>query len=307
MTTKEKVLLQNKLDSSDKLALLSIDDICLLINRTVKARSWNGKVNLKKAQTAQSLISKLGIGWTAIDSPDFPPMLREMKDPPYMIFYRGNLDALNAPCVSVVGTRRATAGAMKAAIQFGFDSASAGMTVVSGFAFGIDIASHRGVLKAEKGSACAVLPCGIDTIAPASHTKYAASILQRGGLILSEYIPGTPAAPFRFVQRNRLIAALSPATVVIQAPSGSGAMITADLALDYNRELFFHEVAVSEVSAALEKASRQLLAKKELLEGKKKQGRSAFQYVEDGAPLIKDFSDFQNKKGYCPQKGPELF
>ena len=120
---------------------------------------------------------------------------------------------------------------------------------------------------------------GIDIVAPSSHKRLAAKILETGGLILSEYLPGTPPAQFRYIQRNRIVAALSPVTLVVQAPAGSGAMITADLALGYNREVIFHS----------ECFSREVPAK----EGKEKSS-SPKSFVEDGAKVISGYCDFKN-------------
>ena len=294
LTTKEKSLLQNNLDSSARLALMSIDDISIAVKRAFSRATWNGKECLKKAQRAAKIIRAFGIEWTACDRFDFPAMLTEMTDPPYMLFYRGNLAALKNQCVSVVGTRRATVGARKAAEQFGHDAAADGTTVVSGLAFGIDICAHKGAL--ETGATAAVLPCGIDTIAPPAHTKYAQRILQNGGLLISEYIPGTPAAAFRFVQRNRIVAALSPATVVIQAPSGSGALITASLALGYGRDVMLHEEAFSRDAELVEKANLQNL-KAQIAMGKKVSSKIQYtvqRYREDGAPVIANYAEYRS-------------
>ena len=142
---------------------------------------------------------------------------------------------------------------------------------------------------------CAVLPSGIDVISPQSHTPLAQKILQTGGLLISEYLPGTEAAPFRFVQRNRIVAALSPVTLVVQAGQGSGAMITAGLALDYNRELFFHSQCFSPEVDLINKNSsiqwKKVLAQETKTEYKMNNTPKAF--VDDGAMVISDYAQFK--------------
>ena len=302
LTTKEKTLLQTSLEDSAHFASLSLADIVKQIHRDIKRAVWNGQESLKKAQAAERILHALGIHWTAWDSADFPAMLTEMTDPPYMLFYRGNLDCLKSPCVSVVGTRRATQGARKATEAFAHDAAEDGCTVVSGLAYGIDSYAHKGSLLSANGQTAAILPSGIDTITPLAHTKLAQRMLQKGGLILSEYAPGTPAQNFRFVQRNRIIAALSPVTVVTQAPSGSGALITADYALTYGRDVMLHAECFSKDASLVEQVNvRQLTAQAAL--GKKtahKLEQSVEKYREDGAPVIASYAEYKQCRESAP-------
>ena len=301
-TLSEKTLLQKKLDSFNDIAVMSNKELSSIIDRNLTRSVWDGKKVLKKAQTANFLMQKLGIRWSFFGDADYPAMLTEMKDPPYVIFYRGSLDCLKAECVSMVGTRRATVTARKAAFDFAREAAEDGQTVVSGLAFGIDIASHCGALKGKSAKTAAVLPGGIDTIVPSSHTKHAVQIIENGGVVLSEYTPGTPAQPFRFVQRNRIIAALSPATVVVQAPAGSGAMITADFALDYNRDVFFHGACFNRESRALDEVNARKLS---AMAGSGKAGErkarskllnSPERYVAEGAPVVNSYAEYRQLK-----------
>ncbi len=310
LTASEKILIQDKIEDSNQLSLLTIKDISSLIQRDITRAKWNGKQLYHKANTALFLINNLGINYTFCNDEDYPAMLREMKDPPFCIFYRGDLNCLKNECVSVVGTRKAGYYGRKAAHDFAKDACDSGFTVVSGLAYGIDIESHRGALEGKSAKTAAVLPGGIDTIVPHSHAKTAASIIQKGGVILSEYTPGTPAQNFRFVQRNRIIAALSPATVVIQAPAGSGAMITASLALDYNRYVFFHEACFNEESQKLKFANEHdlrimaLSSKSVEQKVKNKLLNSPQKYVEDGALIIKNFMEYNELKNndFCDIK-----
>lgn len=302
-TLSEKTLLQKKLDSFNDIAVMSNKELSSIIDRDLTRTVWDGNKVLKKAQTANFLMKKLGIGWSFFGDADYPAMLTEMKDSPYVVFYRGNLDCLKAECVSMVGTRRATATARKAAFDFARDASEEGQTVVSGLAFGIDIASHCGAMNGKSAKTVAVLPGGIDTIVPACHTKHAAQIIEKGGLILSEYTPGTPAQPFRFVQRNRIIAALSPATLVVQAPAGSGAMLTADFALDYNRDVFFHGACFNRESKALDEMNaRKLSALARSGKAGERKARSKLysspeRYVAEGAQVVNSYAEYCQLKG----------
>ena len=281
----------------DFISSLTVDSISFCVKRVFKRVSWNGRDALKKVKISASILENFKIQYTCFDDSDFPAMLREMKDPPFMLFYRGNLSVLSKKCVSVVGTRRATVQANRAASDFAKEACDSGFCVVSGLAFGIDAAAHKGALLSSNPATCAVLPSGIDTITPSSHTRLAAKILESGGLIMSEYVPGTPSVQFRYVQRNRIVAALSAATVVVQAPCGSGAMITAGLALDYNREIFFHNECFSAQATSINQNS-ELEWKKLIAQGKKleyKLNNSPASFVQDGALVISNFTDFKEK------------
>lgn len=298
LTLSEKILLQKNIDNFYNLALMSINELSLAAGRDLGKSFWDGQQSLRNAQIAAALIQRIGIEYVFADDVSYPAMLREMKDPPYVIFYRGSLECLEMSCVSMVGTRRATYSGRAAAFEFAESASNDGAAVVSGLAFGIDISSHRGALCGKSGKTVAVLPSGIDTVVPSQHKKTAMRIIEQGGLLLSEYVPGTPAAAFRFVQRNRIIAALSPATVVVQSPPGGGAMITASFALDYNRYLFFHEACFNGESRALEqRAMHDLEAMaqkggKHQIKARNKMLNSPERYVEDGAPVIKSYKEY---------------
>lgn len=286
-------------DSGADISKMTLDDICFAAGRVVKRADFKAETAAAEALKALKIIEMLGLKWTCLGDPDFPAMLRPetMKDSPFMIFYRGNLDVLKRKCVSVVGTRRCGVNGRRAALEFSKDACSDGLCVVSGLAYGIDGEAHKGAVFSKNPATAAVLPSGIDIITPGAHKNLAAKILDSGGLILSEYLPGVPALSYRFVQRNRIIAALSAETVVIQAPCGSGAMLTAGFALDYNRSVFFHKECFSAEGIALNEIS-ELELKKQLAQGKKVQykiNNSPKSYVEDGAAVVFSYSDFKSK------------
>lgn len=166
----------------------------------------------------------------------FPRLLRETFDPPAFLWVRGRLDDRDASSVAVVGTRRATEYGRRTAYHFAAGLAEAGYTIVSGLAHGIDAAAHRGALEAG-GRTIAVLGSGVDRIYPARHAALAREI-ERAGAVLSEYAMGAaPDAP-NFPRRNRIVSGLARGTLVVEAYETGGALITARLALEQNREVF---------------------------------------------------------------------
>jgi DNA processing protein len=176
------------------------------------------------------------ITFVSKDDARFPQLLREISDSPKGLFLRGALE--ERPLISVVGTRRFTSYGRRATSHIVRDLASAGFGIVSGLALGIDGEAHAAALDVG-GYTVAVLATGIDdaTIYPREHVRLAHRILESGGALISENPPKSPSVKYAFPKRNRLIAGLSPATVVIEASPNSGSLITARLALEENREV----------------------------------------------------------------------
>lgn len=309
LTLQEKKKFANLIDSASKLALFSIEEIQKFAGRSFSKRVvWNGSENLRCAKAVLYRCVQMKIGLVFYDDTEYPEILRQIPDAPYLLFYRGNVGLLAERTVSIVGTRRVTAMGRQAAIQFAYDAAMDGICVVSGLANGIDGCAHQGALNAwfdahEKGGQAlcaglgrtiAVLPSAIDEVVPYGHKKMAEQILQSGGCLISEYEPGMNIANWHFVGRNRIIAGLSPATVVIEAPAGSGALITADFAADYNRDVFFHEATFGGMAERVSDiVSRDLEARfatggvsKYKLENRPEK------FIKDGAPVIKDYKDY---------------
>jgi DNA processing protein len=201
-------------------------------------------------------LSAAGYRFLARSSGDFPPLLRAIHDPPAGLFLRGGGDPelLSRPSVAVVGARASSGYGASVARSLGRALAAAGLVVVSGLARGIDSEAHRGALEAD-GTTVAVLGCGIDRDYPAAHAELARRIAG-SGLIVSEYAPGVEPAPWRFPARNRIVAGLSAATVVVEARERSGALITADLALEEGREVF---AVPGEITSALSAGTNALL------------------------------------------------
>ncbi|MDR2521147.1 MAG: DNA-processing protein DprA [Spirochaetaceae bacterium] len=184
------------------------------------------------------VMSRRGIHGVSIRETVYPPLLKAIYDPPPLLFYRGSLAALadGGRALAVVGTRRPAAAAMGWVYQTARELAAAGVCVVSGLALGIDAQAHRAALDGG-GATCAVLGAAVDEVYPAAHRQLAQRIVDGGGALVSEYPPGTTARKWQFPERNRIIAGLCRATLVVEAGEKSGALITADFALEQNREL----------------------------------------------------------------------
>jgi DNA processing protein len=188
--------------------------------------------------------------------PLFPPRLRAIFDPPPALYLRGagHPELLALRAAAVVGARSCSPYGAQVARMLGRELAAAGLVVVSGLARGVDGEAHRGALEAG-GLTVAVLGCGIDRDYPASNVQLSRQIEQRG-LMVSEYEPGVEPAPWRFPARNRIIAGLCEAVVVVEARERSGALITADFALDEGREVF---AVPGEITAGLSVGTNALL------------------------------------------------
>ncbi len=186
----------------------------------------------------------------------FPELLGAIFDPPPFLYVRGGGDPqlLGRRSVAVVGARSCSAYGSQVARMLGRELAAAGLVVVSGLARGIDGEAHRGALEAG-GCTVAVLGCGIDRDYPASHAQLSRRIEEQG-LVVSEYEAGVEPAPWRFPARNRIIAGLSEAVVVVEARERSGALITADFALDEGREVF---AVPGEITSSLSAGTNALL------------------------------------------------
>jgi DNA processing protein len=201
-------------------------------------------------------LAAAGHRFLACSSPDFPFLLRAIHDPPAGLFLRGEADpeVLSRPAVAVVGARACSGYGASVGRSLGRELAAAGLVVVSGLARGIDAEAHRGALEAE-GTTVAVLGCGVDRDYPAAHAELARRVAA-AGVIVSEYAPGVEPAPWRFPARNRLVAGLCAATVVVEARERSGALITADLALEEGREVF---AVPGEITSSLSAGTNALL------------------------------------------------
>ncbi|MDR0447355.1 MAG: DNA-processing protein DprA [Treponema sp.] len=224
---------------------------------------------------------QLGIYRVEKDSPLYPPLLREIFDPPAFLYCRGRLPDPEKAAVALVGTRHPSAAASMQAIALGREFARAGITVISGLALGIDSLAHRGCLEG-RGCTAAVLGSSVDEIYPAVNRDLARRILKTGGSLLSEYELGTTPRKWYFPQRNRIISGMARATVIIEAPAASGALHTGRFALEQGRDLY---VASSGISSPLGAGSRRL--------------------ADEGCPVISHAADVFADWGLDPAELPD--
>lgn len=182
-------------------------------------------------------VNEKSISTVSPSSIGYPALLKEIPDFPKNINFLGEINKYeNTPKVAIVGTRRPTRYGLEAASDLARELSAAGVIVVSGLAIGIDAAAHVGAIEGGMPT-WAVLGSGLQNVQPVINRKLAEKIIKSGGAIISEYDNAHPADKWTFPQRNRIVAGLSIATIVVEAPEHSGALITADLALQYNRDV----------------------------------------------------------------------
>lgn len=191
-----------------------------------------------QAEAELENIKQLGCDILILDDGVYPSLLREIYDPPITLYVKGAwAECLEQPCVAIVGSRRCSTYGLNAAVMLARDLAQRGVTIVSGFARGIDAAAHRGAIEGG-GRTIAVLGTGIDEVYPRDHKKLAEEILDGGGALVSQFPLGTPPVSENFPYRNRIISGLSLGVIVVEAAENSGSLITARLAIEQNREVF---------------------------------------------------------------------
>jgi len=200
------------------------------------AQSISSGCSFEDALDQQRKTAERGVTVIVRSDPRYPASLREIFDPPTLLFARGRLELLQPFHFALVGTRRPTPYGLAAAERLSADLARAGLTIVSGMARGIDTAAHKGALAAG-GDTVAVLGCGVDVVYPSENRKLAAEMSTKG-LLLSEFAMGSTAFPQNFPIRNRIISGMSAGVLVVEGAQYSGSAITAKLALDQGREVF---------------------------------------------------------------------
>ncbi|MDR2500610.1 MAG: DNA-processing protein DprA [Treponema sp.] len=242
----EKIRLCSLLEREADAARLSPQDVKALLGRKTYTASWTMDGLRKDAERDHALARLRGIGYVSYGDRAYPPLLREFYDPPPVLFYQGGLPDPEQPLAAVVGTRKPTGAAAAAAYDIGRSLGAGGVPVVSGLALGIDAMAHRGAIEGG-GATIAVLGSGLDAVYPAANRALARKILERGGMLCSEYPPGTPPRKWQFPARNRIIAGLARGTLIVEAPAGSGALITAQFALDQGRDLWVSAVGVHSI------------------------------------------------------------
>lgn len=193
-------------------------------------RHFNPESELERAE-------KLGLEILGLGDPRYPFLLRESSDPPFVLYYKGDFLETDQAALAIVGSRHPSFYGLEQAKRFSEKLSRWGITIVSGFARGIDRSAHEGALAVSYGRTMAVLGSGLDVIYPKENRRLYGEIAERGA-VMSEFALGTPPLAENFPKRNRIIAGLSLGTVVIEAHSRSGSLITAHLAADEGREVF---------------------------------------------------------------------
>ena len=270
LKTHEKLILLNSFSSLKEFASSSIVDISMLLNRRLNIKFDIANIE-GVVEKALNVLKIYNIKMIMIEDEDFPLQLQEIPDPPFSIFIRGALPDSGFNMISVVGTRYPTGEGIKMALKFGAECASLSLPLVSGLARGIDSFSQRGCVDSG-GTSIGVLACGVERVYPRSNARLASKIIAGHGCILSEYPPFTEPLRFRFPQRNRIISGLSKTLLVLEAPKKSGALITADFALEQGRDVFVC---------------------KDILYSRKNEG--ALSLYEDGAVAISSIKDIISK------------
>lgn len=185
---------------------------------------------------ARSAVRAFGATAIALDDENYPPLLREIHDPPAFLYVKGDATLLREAQLAIVGSRSASPAAMRLARTLAADLVQAGLPICSGLAMGIDSAAHRGALAAQ-GRTVAVMGTGIDQVYPRVHQSLAQEVVASGCLV-TEFPPDTPPRKQNFPQRNRLISGMSLGVLVVEAALPSGSLITARTALEQGREVF---------------------------------------------------------------------
>ncbi len=194
--------------------------------------------NHDRAEGEVEAVRKLGGDILILDDGVYPALLSEIYDPPIALYVKGAWsECLEQPCVAIVGSRKCSTYGQNAASMLARDLAQRGVTIVSGFARGIDAAAHRGAIEGG-GRTLAVIGTGLDEVYPRDHKKLADEVLKAGGAFVSQFPLTTPPVSENFPYRNRIISGLSLGVIVVEAAENSGSLITARLAIEQNREVF---------------------------------------------------------------------
>lgn len=226
---------ENVYRASESELLASITAYSEIFGRSGKFPSKFDK-DLQQAEDSIKRAKDFGADIIAYDSPDYPEHLKEIADPPMVLYSRGEKELIKKPVIAVVGTRRSSQYGRWAAFEIAKRVAQCGIPVVSGMAEGIDSAAHAGCLSTGMGTV-AVFGTGIDLCFPASNRKLCRQIVEEG-LTLSEFSPGERGIAAYFPLRNRIISALSKSVIVVEGAIKSGSLITASLAADQGRDVF---------------------------------------------------------------------
>ncbi|AHH08262.1 DNA-protecting protein DprA [Borrelia anserina] len=241
LRSEEKLKIFNAFDLSD-LCKLSLKDISNYLSRDF--RKIHRLPNLKLVELQQKIINKTGAKVVSLGSKDYPLKLKRIYDPPFAVYYKGNLPSPNFLSWAVVGSRQISRDLVDKIKELSSHLVSNHVEVISGFAIGADIAAHLGAINEGKRT-YAVIATDIDNIYPKRNRKYVASLLENGGGVLTETLPYERIQSYFFAKRNRIVAGLSDAIFITYAPRKSGALITAELGLDLGLDIYVYNIDYS--------------------------------------------------------------
>ena len=263
--------------SASKSDLMQVEGVGEEVARSVM--SWREQADL---DAELQRIEKAGVRVVARDDAEYPKHLREVYDPPVVLYVKGELSERDALAIAIVGSRRTTLYGQEMARKLAFQLARVGVTVVSGLARGIDTAAHNGALQA-KGRTVGVIGCGIDVMYPPENQKLADEIVEKGGAVVTEFPFGVKPDKQNFPMRNRIISGWSLGTVVVEANLKSGALITANQAGEQGRQVF---AVPGRADSILSRGTNKL--------------------IKDGAKLTEDVEDILNEFEYLfPKRDTE--
>jgi DNA processing protein len=248
LSAREKIRLADRLGSRS-LRSLRRSEAEYMIQRRLGEDAWDPDGWMTLADLDATFLGRTGGSAFSYFDLGYPAILRETARPPFMIYVRGAMPDQARPAVAIVGTRYPTGRGIEVASGLGAQAALAGVQVVSGLARGIDAAAHRGALQGG-GATFAVLGRGIDAVYPSSNKELAMRMVAAGGGLLSEYPPGMPPSRWTFPERNRILAGLCRSTVVVEAPGGSGALISASFALEEGRDVYVAAACMGGIRSA---------------------------------------------------------
>ena len=237
LTNRSKLLLLDHFGTPENVYYADEEEYCLVPGIEPRQIALLAEKSMEQADRILGACSRLGLRLLTMQDGEYPVRLRNIFEPPVLLYVKGSLPVLDEEAaISMVGTRKATPYGIETAEKIAYGLCRQGALVISGAAAGIDSASHRGALRAG-GKTVAVLGCGIDVVYPAGNEWLYRDIAASGALV-SEYPPGSAAEAWHFPARNRIISGLSLATIVVEAPEKSGALITAGTALEQGRDVF---------------------------------------------------------------------
>ena len=239
LKAEERIFLSSHLVDRRALLQLSCREIESMLGRRIRLKNYCPQTVLLEAEMIIEWVEINNAHIVCLDDPFFPAILREIYDPPYLLYYLGTLPPQETPAVGIVGTRHASPASDRASFKIGLEAGAAGIPVISGLALGIDSAAHTGVVS-NSGTTWGVLGSGIGNIYPSSSMRTISRMLECNGGIMSEYPPLEPPLRWNFPERNRIISGLCRAVCIIEAPERSGALITASFALEQGRDVYVH-------------------------------------------------------------------